>query len=262
MTQLFVTDMDHTLLDDESRLPENFGDILIEVRKQNKVMVLASGRTLVSIKNKVKDYLPELCIISDNGGIVEKYGTIEYIDEIPKEEVAEIIGVLRQAKNTTIIAASVNNAYIEMFDEEHSKNLVEYYPNYTAVDDILKVEEPILKITTFSYNDTVSNFESIVFPQLGDKFNTVVAGVLWIDVMNKHTDKGHGLAKLSELLGIDAKDIVAFGDYNNDIGMLTYAGTSYAVENAHDDVKNVTDYVIGSNNENSVLKKISEIINI
>ena len=45
--------------------------------------------------------------------------------------------------------------------------------------------------------------------------------------------KGDALARLCERLGVDAADVVAFGDMPNDLPMLTWAGTSYAMANAH-----------------------------
>lgn len=260
MTKLFVTDMDHTLLDDESRVPENFKEILDDVKSQNKYLVLASGRTLVSIKNKVPEYADELCIISDNGAIVERFGKIEYVDSLSDNDVVEILDILRNVKETTVIAATAHDAFIELYDDSHIEALVEYYPNYTKIDDIRTVDDPILKITAFSKDYTVFNYENTIYPNLGEKFNAVVAGKVWVDVMNKHTDKGHALKKLTEILDVNPEDVAAFGDYNNDIGMLTYAGKSYAVANAHDDVKNVANEVIGSNNENSVLNTIAELL--
>ena len=46
----------------------------------------------------------------------------------------------------------------------------------------------------------------------------------------------------------------------DNIELLEKAGTSYAVSNAHNDVKAIADHIIGSNDDNSVLKQISMII--
>ncbi len=48
--------------------------------------------------------------------------------------------------------------------------------------------------------------------------------------------KASALRWLTEQLGIDQRDVVAFGDMPNDIPMLKWAGLSYAVEEAHPDV--------------------------
>jgi Cof subfamily protein (haloacid dehalogenase superfamily) len=64
--------------------------------------------------------------------------------------------------------------------------------------------------------------------------------------------KATGLAALAEHRGIDASDVVAFGDMPNDLPMLAWAGRSFAVANAHADVLAAADEVIGSNDDDAV----------
>jgi len=64
--------------------------------------------------------------------------------------------------------------------------------------------------------------------------------------------KGGALADLCERLGVPAEDVVAFGDMPNDIPMLTWAGTSYAVANAHHTVRQAADHVAPANTEDGV----------
>ena len=45
--------------------------------------------------------------------------------------------------------------------------------------------------------------------------------------------KATTLAVLCEDLGVEAEEVIAFGDMPNDIAMLTWAGTSYAMADAH-----------------------------
>ena len=55
--------------------------------------------------------------------------------------------------------------------------------------------------------------------------------------MDASVDKGNGLKFLMEYLLLDPSSVMAFGDNENDIGMMQAAGTSYAVGNAVDKVK-------------------------
>jgi hypothetical protein len=51
---------------------------------------------------------------------------------------------------------------------------------------------------------------------------------------------------------VDAADVVAFGDMPNDLPMLTWAGTSYAVANGHPSVRAAADHVAPANTEDGV----------
>lgn len=57
-----------------------------------------------------------------------------------------------------------------------------------------------------------------------------------IEIAPLGVTKAFGLARQAERFGVDAADVVAFGDAPNDVPMLVWAGTSYAVANAHADV--------------------------
>src|ERR1700733_5232581 len=64
--------------------------------------------------------------------------------------------------------------------------------------------------------------------------------------------KASGLARLCQRLGVDPEDVVAFGDMPNDLPMLTWAGRSVAVANAHPQVIAAADEVTASNDESGV----------
>jgi hydroxymethylpyrimidine pyrophosphatase-like HAD family hydrolase len=60
--------------------------------------------------------------------------------------------------------------------------------------------------------------------------------------------------------GITAADVVAFGDMPNDLPMLTWAGTSYAMANAHPSVREIATHVAGTNDEDGVAEVIEQLL--
>ncbi len=65
-------------------------------------------------------------------------------------------------------------------------------------------------------------------------------------------DKGRALAGALPKLGIDASEVIAFGDGQNDVSMLRWAGTGVAMGNAVDEAKAAADMVTASNNEDGI----------
>ena len=57
------------------------------------------------------------------------------------------------------------------------------------------------------------------------------------------------MARLCDKLDIAASQVIAFGDNNNDLPMLEWAGRSYAMANATPDARAVADEVTSSNVE-------------
>ncbi|WP_067173463.1 HAD family hydrolase [Microtetraspora niveoalba] len=75
----------------------------------------------------------------------------------------------------------------------------------------------------------------------------------------------HGVTKASALsvlaaeLGIEAEEVVAFGDMPNDLPMLAWAGTSYAVANAHPTVLAAVDHVTAANDDDGVARVLEDL---
>ena len=76
--------------------------------------------------------------------------------------------------------------------------------------------------------------------------------------MNKDADKGVGLAKLAQYCNIGKKEIIAFGDGENDIEMLEYAGLSIVPSNAKDKAKDAADLVLERDNNQSAVAHFLE----
>jgi len=72
--------------------------------------------------------------------------------------------------------------------------------------------------------------------------------------------KASGLADLAGSHGIGAEQIVAVGDMPNDVPMLVWAGTSYAVANAHPAAVAAAGAMLGSNDEDAVAVLIESLL--
>jgi hydroxymethylpyrimidine pyrophosphatase-like HAD family hydrolase len=71
--------------------------------------------------------------------------------------------------------------------------------------------------------------------------------------------KATALAVLAERHEIKPSQVVAFGDMPNDLPMLSWAGTSYAVANAHPRVLAAVDHVTAANNDDGVARVLEEL---
>ena len=81
-----------------------------------------------------------------------------------------------------------------------------------------------------------------------------------IEVNAEGVDKGKGMLKLAELLGIRREEMIVFGDGWNDISMIHEAGCGVAMGNAQEAVKEAADLVTDSNEEDGVAKIIEKIL--
>ncbi|MGL5965419.1 MAG: HAD family hydrolase, partial [Fusobacteriaceae bacterium] len=98
------------------------------------------------------------------------------------------------------------------------------------------------------------------FSEDSDRLQVVVSGKHWMDFMHTDSNKGEAIKKVLEILNIDKDETVAFGDYLNDLEMMKVVGHSYAMENAHDEIKKIAKYITLSNNNSGVIHSIREIL--
>ena len=72
--------------------------------------------------------------------------------------------------------------------------------------------------------------------------------------------KAAALAEVCDDLGVASADVVAFGDMPNDLAMLGWAGTSYAVANAHPSVLEAADHVAPSHDVDGVAQTLARLV--
>ena len=73
-----------------------------------------------------------------------------------------------------------------------------------------------------------------------------------IDIISKDGGKDNGIQKILEVYGFTREESIAFGDSDNDLEMLEYAGVGVAMENAVEAVKKVADYVTSHIDEDGI----------
>ncbi|UQA94226.1 HAD hydrolase family protein [Streptomyces halobius] len=81
-----------------------------------------------------------------------------------------------------------------------------------------------------------------------------------LEISGLGVSKAGTLARCCAERGIAPEEVVAFGDMPNDIEMLSWAGTSYAMANAHPEVLAATTRHSASNNDDGVAAVIEEIL--
>ena len=83
---------------------------------------------------------------------------------------------------------------------------------------------------------------------------------IYIEMVSRRASKGNALRALGEALGVPRERILAFGDGQNDISMLEYAGCGCAMANASAEVQARADRVIASNAEDGVAREIERLL--
>ena len=259
--KLVVTDMDGTLLNSKSEVSDRFFELYYQLKKHNIQFIAASGRQYFSIVDRFETIKDEITIVAENGAFAMHGNQELFTSELPFEYISKSTNILRELNNVYIVLCGKNSAYIETKDEQFISMFKNYYSEYTFVDDLSKVtNDTFFKIAAYHFDCS----ETHIYPavkQFENEIQVIVSGENWLDISHNNANKGYALNMLQIKLGITKEETMVFGDYNNDLKMLALSDFSYAMENAHPNVKNIANYHTKSNDDQGVELVLEQLIN-
>lgn len=259
MIKLVVSDIDGTLLPDgtDKINPDIYG-VIRQLREKEILFAAASGRQYASMLHVFRPVADDIIFIAENGTNVMCRGKNMSADFIEQGLAEELVYYLRTLENSAVVLSTPETMYIETDDRELYDLLKNSYRvQVEVVEDVLPFCKRTNKITIYRKNG-VEMLEPDAKKRFGGKLNVAIAGNVWIDFMGKHADKGTALEVIQDMMHISIDETMAFGDNCNDIGMLGRAGESFAVENAHPQLKEAAKYVVPSYKEDGVINAIKE----
>lgn len=263
MIRLIATDIDGTLVEDSTAYiyPEILSAIC-EWTDRGGYFCVASGRQYYSIRNMFEQVSDRIIYLAENGAHV-RYGEQDIlVQKMRRDYVEELMRQLRRYYDECdVIVSSTRGSLIESHNEEFIRFIAEGYRNkYRIVKDVLAEPEEIIKIAIRHQGSIRKLGEEVLIPQWQDRIKACMAGEEWVDFMDASVDKGNALRVLQAHLGVTKAETMAFGDNDNDIGLLLAAGESYAVENARDSVKAQAKHICPSYHEKGVYQVIEKLL--
>lgn len=257
--KMVVTDMDGTLLNPNHEVSPLFFKQFEALKKHNIIFVVATGRPLYSVLDKLKSIKDEIIIVAENGGLVVQNDQKLLSTPIKKDNLKHINKILKTLLEANTLYCTQNKAYTKSKSKKLLDLLEEYYNSYEVITNIDDIEEPIYKIAI--YHEISS--EKHLYPhlkQLENSFKVKVSTNHWVDISENNANKGYAIELLQKKLGFSKEETMAFGDYNNDIEMLKTAYFSYAMENAHPLVKKTANFITKSNTDFGVEYILNQLV--
>lgn len=259
---LFCTDLDGTLYRRDKTVSRENLDAIEYFKSEGGLFTFITGRPpaiSVDICNTIHPNAPYGCF---NGGGIFDCAKNEYLwsVELPRD-VAELVSEVDrllpemgiQYNTRKGVYFNKDNAALARF------RAVTGLPNLSC--PFAEVPEPAVKII-FAHleNEQMDKVMALLrsHPR-ADEFDFIRSERTLFEILPKGVSKGNVLCKMAQLLGVEMKNTVAVGDYNNDISMIRAAGRGYAVANAVPEVKEAADRITVSNEEHAIARMIEEL---
>lgn len=256
--RLIAFDLDDTLLRDD--LTVSGEDIAaIRLAAERGIHILpASGRRLSAMGPALQAIGHQGPVISFNGAYASMYpsGEALYQRFLPPE-----------ACLTAVQTAKQLGAYIQLYDQEdflfethcgESRLYAEVSGGGgTAVGDLSAFihnhNQPSQKMLVIE-NDPgkIERVRIALKDALGEGISIFYSKPHYLELTHPEASKGHAIAAIAQRYGIAPKDVLAIGDGENDLPMLTFAGIGVAMGNASEAVRQKADAVTATNMQGGV----------
>lgn len=251
--------MDGTLLNSNHEVSPRFFELFEALKKRGILFVAASGRQYNSILDKLQAIKNDIIIVAENGGYVMREDEELLSTLLPKYKQDIILKTLAGVENINAVLCAKHGAYLTGESNAFAALLRQYYSAFEIVEDLGQVNADILKIAIYHFESSEEHIYPSVKHLEGD-LKVKVSGQNWVDISSPNAHKGFALQKLQELYKITPEETMVFGDYNNDLEMLALSDFSFAMENAHPNVKEVAKYQTASNDEFGVERVLERLI--
>ncbi len=263
--RLVVVDMDGTLLDPEHRMPEGLGDLLRLLAERGIAFCPASGRQHATLVGQFAGLLDadRLVVIAENGSYVARGGrelsSVTLARDVADDVVRAVRGLAVRGVPAGAVLCGKRSAYIERRAPAFVTEVRRYYARLEQVDDLLAVDDDVLKVAVFDEGDAADS-TAPVLDRFSPAHRVVVSGRHWVDVMDPTVNKGVALRAVQAGLGVGADQTMAFGDYLNDLELLDAAAWSFAMSNAHPAVRARARYLAPSNADDGVVRTVRAVL--
>lgn len=259
--RLIATDMDGTLLDDDREIHDEFWPLVDLLFTRGITFCPASGRHHLSLRNKFAAIADEVVLIASNGAHIIRGEDTYLANSLAPEAAAEVARRVRGVDDAWAVLCGVRSAYIEDDDPAFLERISPHYPQLALVPDLTTVDDQVLSVGIFDRLGAADN----ALPALSDLGGVVKLMATepgWVDVVNLTADKGSAVRFLQERLGITPDQTMVFGDYLNDLEMMATAAYSFAMANAHPQLKALATWTAPTNSANGVVRTIRAVLGL
>jgi hypothetical protein len=259
--KLIVSDFDGTLAGANHIVSKKVEDAVEKWTSAGKFFSIATGRQYLMIEDECKKMgLKDPVVVRAGAEVVDpKSGEVLNSEFIEKEDVGKILEFVEKS-NTFLISIEIDNYIYSNFKLEIEFPKIKFLslPEF-KIRRIHKIHLRPKNDLHVEQEDLIKGFIQNIpsIHAIATHNNTFGRG--W-DITSTKATKLHGIVKLMEILSIERKDIVGVGDSYNDFPLLEAAGFKVAMGNANDELKEIADVIIPSNEEDGVAYLIDNLL--
>jgi Cof subfamily protein (haloacid dehalogenase superfamily) len=267
MYKTIAVDMDGTLLRDDKTISNLVKEKIKKAGEAGVKVVLTTGRPIQGIQK----YLEELeltkegnYVVAVNGALVSRANDFSVISSgavLTGKDVKYIYGKVKHL-NTYFHSYGSKEDFVNVRSKFSDAEEIRVGLKVKVIDFLTDIRDDdiLLKAILEEEPEILDEITSKIPGELFEQYNVIRSAPFMIEIIDKNCNKAVGLEKLAHHLGIKKEEIMAIGDAENDIEMLTYAGLGVVMGNAGDEIKKLAGFIAKSNEEDGVAEVIDKFV--
>ncbi len=254
-----VLDIDGTLISKkDGHATQQCISALNELQERGIYVILATGRAPFACKEDIAPgFSPDYRVSSNGAHVTDALGEIIHENRFTADNVQKLTQLA--TKNDAVLCFSFEDGYYfySGFGQYvRTRDLPKDYRDYMVDGSARNRHTESMPYGAYGVFDAATA-ERMRAQSDGLVFMQSLSG--GYDICRPEINKVHGVGMILEDLSINWDDVVAAGDSENDIAMLTRAGLGVAMGDAPDNVKAVADRITGTAEEDGVYQLIRDI---
>jgi hypothetical protein len=256
---MIALDLDGTLLTDEKKISPRTKAVLEAAKADGHILVISTGRPHRASINYYHELGLTTPMVNFNGALIH-HPTNRNWDALhnpmPIRTAHKIIEACYDLDVRNILAEVLDDVYLDSYDSRLVGffDEVKHDPPYIVGSLKQKLEEDPTSILIYPEDEKLNELKQHLDDYHAEVIEHRKWGAPWnvIEIIKKGMNKAVGLHKVAHYFDIPEDRIIAFGDEDNDLEMIDYAGVGVAMGNAIDELKGIAKHVTKTNEEDGI----------
>ena len=265
--RLIATDLDDTLLNEKTELSPRTMNALSAAMAVGCGVTLSSGRMMEAMLPFARKIGVNAPMLLYNGAMLYDHNTDEtlYATRVPYEIALGVTRIIEEAGSYVQVYPGKGYYCTELLERTRAyARQINVPPTPTHMPMSRWLEEHPGDVQKLLVIDTSAGNADALQRRLREAYphgaSFLKSKPHYIEIMPEGVDKGASMAKLAELLGLKRDEVMCFGDGQNDVPMLEFAGAGWAMANGCEEARACTPLIAPSNREDGVAQVIERYL--
>lgn len=272
--ECIALDLDRTTLDGEGHLSKGNRQALLQAIANGIHVIVASGRAFATLPEEIISLPGIEYAVTGNGAAMYHVPTGKCLHRYLLEE--KDVAAIMEATQREPVAYEAFIDGVAYAGWEYVENPQAFGATPQAVEYVRKTRHRTENIQTFimEHKKELDSMDIIVgdeeckekvwrlAAQCAENIYITSSVRQLIEIAHKNAGKHSGVKYFMERLGLKREQVAAFGDADNDVDMLSFAGCGIAMENASEKCRAAADYVTKHHTEDGVAYGLREILQV